>query len=77
MTAFEKIEEGLKEALDIARGNAQRLILKPVTDKTGVVLLDIYEVDADGTERWCGSRRTYRQCVTVLGLDKPQDDSVK
>lgn len=46
-------------------------ILQPVTDKSGVVLLDIY-VGSVAPENWIGSRRTFKACEKFLGLDKPK-----
>jgi hypothetical protein len=39
----------------------ERVIFKPVTDKSGVILLDIF---IDG--KWMGSRRAYTQCVKYV-----------
>ena len=42
---------------------SEDIILKPVSDKSGVALLDIY---IDG--KWIGSRRTLKACELFLGL---------
>jgi hypothetical protein len=42
--------------------------IEPVKDRDGrIIVYDIFILNESGTKTWIGSKRTYKQCIEIIG----------